>query len=457
MAKSLMVGLLRSLPTELVRLVLEELNREDLFNLRITCKAMNCYATPLVFEELHVWFEEQSLQSLINIASDPILRKNVRRVTVGMDYFYDFTYRWLKDYLFYDGIFVAPSSKQLERAQRKDAWRVYRRYYHKQCALEESGRDREMMTQALRAFSSLVSIKLMDYQPLAEESKGPRLLRTENALRVDMLTVPNPAVQIPRGGRHIPVLLQALSVSDKKIERLALHLNSFNITEGGFYGSLPEAFHSITSEALTGLKRLSLILSSISPTLLADLETKSQESSLTTILRAATQLECLSLELTQRKIEPWKNYIQIPRVGQLRKLRVVGAFLHEADFALFLRSSCQGLQNLTLGEVYVVEKSWDLIFDTIRSLPKLETIELYSLEHDISTVGMRYLEKIDAQPLYDYLLRRREDSPWDSMCEAERDQDLKETPKLVSRKLRQWIREPRRVGRRFEHDNWWAI
>ena len=459
MAKSPSVGLLPSLPAELARLVLEDLNREDLFNLRITCKAMNCYATSWVFRELHVRFEEQSLQSLCNIASHPILRKNVRKVTVGIDYFYNFDYEQFKKYVFSEtNIGPTPSLMQPERAQRRDARRLNRTYYLKQCALEESGRDLAMMTQALRAFSSLVSIKLMDYQPLVDELEVPPLLRTESACRVDYtLTVPKHAVQIPRGKRQIGVLLQALSVSDRKIEELALHLDSVDITEDGVYGSLPEAFHSITSEALTGLKRLSLILSSTSPELLADPGTKLQEPPSTTILRAATQLECLSLQFTQRTIEPWNNYIQIPRVGQLRKLRVVGALLHEADFALFLRSSCQGLQNLTLGEVYVEEKSWDLIFDTIRSLPNLETIELYSFGHDIYRRDLRFLEKIDAQPLYDYLLRRREDNPWDSMCEVEWDQDLKEIPTLISRKLRQLTRKASKVGRGFEHDNWWAI
>ena len=46
--------------------------------------------------------------------------------------------------------------------------------------------------------------------------------------------------------------------------------------------------------------------------------------------------------------------------------------------------------------------------------------------------GMRFLENIDAQPLYDYLLRRREDNPWDSMCQTEWDQYEKAHPSECS-------------------------
>ena len=396
--------------------------------MRITCKAMSCYAIPLTFEELHVWFEEQSLQSLVNIANDPVLCKSVRKLIIGMDYFYDVSYEQYKKFIYKYRSGRTLPLKRSDRAQRRDAWPVYRKYYLKQCALEESGRDLAMMTQALRAFSSLVSVKLMDYQPGHDGFKGPRLLRTENLLLEEMLTVPNHSIRIPRGGQQIRVTLRALAASDTKIEKLTLYLNSCNISNTGCYGPLPEEFYSITVQALTGLKRLALVLDPIPSDLLAALKRNSQELSLTTILRAATQVEHLWVDLPPNCDEPWNNCIQIPRFGQLRELFVTETLLHEADFALFLRSSCQGLQKLTLGAAKVEEESWDLIFETIRSLPNLETVELFSLWHDISRGGTRFLEDKDAQPLYDYLLRRRTDSPWSSMCEAEWDQYLIEHP-----------------------------
>lgn len=433
MEKSISIGLLHSLPAELVCNVLKYLSKGDLCNLRTTCKAMSCYTTPYAFEKLHVWFEEQSLQSLNNIASDPILCKNVKNLEIGMDYFYNIDFEEFKKYIYYDSdtLDLGPLLKKSEHAQRRDAWRVYRRYYRKQQALEQSGRDLAMMTEALISFSSLVSVKLMDYQPWVDGFKGPRLLRTEKLLRKHMLTVPDPRIWVPRGGQQIRILLQALAASDRKIEELILYLNSYNITHTGCYGPLPEEFLSISVQALKGLERLALVLDPIKSQLqlLPASEKDPLELSLTTILRAATQLKCLSVELAENCDQPWKNYIQIPRIGQLRELFVTETLFHEADFALFLRSSCQGLHKFTLGEAKVEEESWDLIFEAIRSLPKLETIELYSLWHEIPRVGgMRFLENIDAQPLYDYLLRRREDNPWDSMCQAEWDQYMKEHP-----------------------------
>ena len=420
MAKSLSDGLSRSLPAELVRNILEELNREDLFNLRITCKIMNCYATPLAFGELHVWFEEQSLQNLINIASNPILRKNVRKIVVGMDYFYKFNFSDFKRYVFFEDNVARPTTlTQSDRAQRRDAWRVYQTYYHKQCAFEESGRDLAMMNQALKAFSSLVSVKLMDYQPWIDGFKGPRLLRTERLLQKHMLAVPNHSINIPRGGQQIRVLLQALAASGRKIEELSLHLESCNISGAGFYGPFPEAFHSSAVQALTGLKRLNLTLAPIRPNVLAVLEKDSHEFSLTTILLAATQVECLWVELTPPGDEPWNNYIHISLVSQFKELSLIGTLFQAAEFSLFLRSSCQKLQKLTIRDAREELDSWDLIFETIRSLPNLQMVELYSLWQYIGECGIDFLTNMNPQPLYDYLLRRRKDSPWHSMCQVE--------------------------------------
>ncbi len=89
MAGSPAVSLLLLLPAEIQRLVLEQLDRGSLFNLRVTCKAMCYQVTPIAFRELHVWLEEESLQKLVNIAQVPHLRTCVKRLNFGMDAFYD--------------------------------------------------------------------------------------------------------------------------------------------------------------------------------------------------------------------------------------------------------------------------------------------------------------------------------------------------------------------------------
>ena len=409
MAKLPSVSLLRSLPAEVVSNVLKELDREDVFNVRITCREMSYFANPFAFKELHVWLEESSLQSLLNIASDPILCKNVRKLVIGMDYFYDITWEEFKQYIFppftYNRRPTYPLS-QAERAQRRATWSVYRKYYLKQRALESSGRDLAMMTQALKAFSSLVTVKLVDYQPWDDGFKSPQLLKTEKLLSKDMLAVHDHDIRVPRGGQQMRVLLQALAARDRKIEKLVLDLNSANISRTGFYGPLPEAFHSITIQALAGLKTLVLNLRDICPDLLKRSELRSEESSLTAILQAATQVERLGVHFSHQYTQPWSDYIQVYRVCQLKELHISAALFQEEDFALFLRSSCQKLQKLTLGNASVVGDSWDLIFETIRNLPNLQKIELYLLWNESDTV---FKDDTDAQPLYDYLLRKRND------------------------------------------------
>lgn len=79
MANSQLASLLRLLPTEMISAVLEMLDRNDLFILRLTCKALCSHATPMAFDELYVWLERASLQRLVNIARHPQLRPHIFR------------------------------------------------------------------------------------------------------------------------------------------------------------------------------------------------------------------------------------------------------------------------------------------------------------------------------------------------------------------------------------------
>jgi hypothetical protein len=73
--------------------VLEMLDRKDMFILRLTCKAVCSYATPMVFDQLSVWLEQDSLQRLVNIARHPKLPTHVDRIIFGMERFYDIDFR----------------------------------------------------------------------------------------------------------------------------------------------------------------------------------------------------------------------------------------------------------------------------------------------------------------------------------------------------------------------------
>lgn len=75
---------------------------------------------------------------------------------------------------------------------------------------------------------------------------------------------------------------------------------------------------------------------------------------------------------------------------------------------------------VTLANAIVIEGTWNSIFEAIRSLPVLEEIELYYLWQELDQLGFYALNHeadIDPEPLYAFLLERREDNPWLSMCQ----------------------------------------
>lgn len=442
--------------------VLEMLDRKDMFVLRLTCKALCSHATPMAFDKLHVWLEHDSLQRLVNIARHPQLRTHVDRIAFGMERFYDVDVTQFEDDIYSETTWDKRTSirDESEDTLKEDAWSVYHRYYERQCTLEQSNTDVTMMTEALEAFISLKKIDLLDSQPwnvdCRQESWG---IRREGLILDLMLAVPPHAHKdFPRGGRQLYVLLRALAERSINLEKLSLQLFASNISTGGFYSPLPADNLSLAIPAFVGLKRLSLRLEIIQPLVMEQWKLPSKESPLTTILRAATGLEILWLALPDglaSAVWPvgagccWRDFIQIHRFGHLKELRIDGAILDEADFVAFLLQSCQRLQTLSLGmarviegpwsrrssgepvtlaNVTVIEGTWNSIFEAIRSLPVLEEIELYYLWQELDQHGFYALNDeadMDPEPLYAFLLRRREDNPWLSMCQGKVAQNLR--------------------------------
>lgn len=425
MAGSPAVSPLLLLPAEIQRFVVEQLDGKGMFNLRLTCKALCFHVNPIAFQQLHVWLEEESIQKLVNIAREPHLRTYVKSIRFGMDAFYGTDFETFKYDVFphQDNVYNFPQGGT-ETALLKPAWRVYRTYYKKQRALKESRLDLAMMTEAFASFSSLETIDLIDFQAYVDGcAEGPTLLREEVSLRTHMLNVSKPRMLVPRGGRQLRVLIRALGAIDRKLQELTLHLWTSNINEDGFYSPLSAKDVRFAWSAFTGLKKLDLSLCGIRRKIIEDCRVCSEELSLTTVLRAATELESLWLELPEIDTRPeprecWKNIIQIQRFGKLKHLSIEGATLNEAEFVSFLLQSCQGLKSLNLEYATVVEGRWDLILETIKDLPELQQIDLGYLWYEHSRSCFVMPDNVDPEPLYDYLLKRRSDNPWQSMCQA---------------------------------------
>ena len=335
------------LPAEIHGLILRELDRESLFQIRLTCKALNYRATPRVFKRLHVWLEEESLQKLVNIANEPRLHNYVKFIDFGMDLFYDIDGEYFKKYIF--------SQFSNHHDILELAWYVYRIYYLKQNILKRTNGDLAMFAHAIAAFSALECIRLVDFQSHVDGSnEGPKLLERETLLRQDILNAACIQPPMPLGSKQLRILIRALAASGgSKLQNLCLQLYTVDLNKQGFYSTLSARDTDLAKSAFCGLKRLSLSLPPVCYTLVEDWEVSSTQSSISTILKAATELEDLQLEFpptrTSTTVGPasyWKHIIQTNCFGKLKRLSIKGAILNEDKVASFLMQSCQRLKIL---------------------------------------------------------------------------------------------------------------
>ena len=420
------------LPTEIHDMILKDLDRESLLKVRATCKVLNLQATAPAFKRLHVWLEEGSLQNLVNIANDLHLHKCVKHIDFGTDLFYEVFGAQFWQHVFYRFIgrhrhaFEEGTS---EAAHAKSAWHTYRKHYMKQYTLEITHDDLIMFAYAIEAFPALECIRLAEFQPHVDGSNEGSKLLEKKSLRPAMVNATSAWPPVPVGGHQLRILIRALAASSgRKLENLYLQIYTADMSKDGFFSPLSAKDANFAKSAFSGLKRLTLSLPSVCFSNRFDWIMNSTESSITTILKTATELEDLRIQfltigrsMISKPSTYWHDLIQTTCFGKLKNLSIEGGILNEAAFATFLIQSCQVLQKLNVsGVIMVQEGSWDLIFETIRSLPELADLSLERLWCGRYNNGFLALDGItmDPEPIYDYLLKRRSDNPWHSMCQA---------------------------------------
>lgn len=415
---------LLTLPAELLRDVIDRVSRQDAWHLRLACKALVDHANPLAFGDVHVWLEEQSLNNMLQLAQSS-LSKHVRKLVFGLDSLAFLDYEHFKAYFYAsleDGI--SEPNKKTGQDCLESEWLLYQRCYEEQRALLTSGQDLVIVQKAIAAFSSLTTLNLMDYR-LHELGpyECPDLMRKEIALRMRMLIIPNTTHHAPRSGRQLGLLLGALGTANHEIQHLSVQVWACNSKPNGFYAPFNTGLRRLTSQALAGLKTLELVLDPMGHMFSQRPDIQTHENSLTTMLRAATNLQSLSLEVALEDWEHWSDYVQISDFGKLRHLRIEGLEIAQASFTAFLEQSCQNLTTLSIHYGKVTERCWNPIFDTIRALPSLGKVDLYTLWYQYEGGMFNALRYMDARPIYDYLLHNRGDNPWDTMCQ-ERYEDM---------------------------------
>lgn len=71
------------LPTEIVRVIAEVIDREDLLSFRLTCRSFAAQGLPRQFELIPVMLFRNSLENLLRISEHPVYRNYVLAIEYG--------------------------------------------------------------------------------------------------------------------------------------------------------------------------------------------------------------------------------------------------------------------------------------------------------------------------------------------------------------------------------------
>ncbi|KAG7006442.1 hypothetical protein G7Y79_00014g036170 [Physcia stellaris] len=431
-----------TLPPELIELVLANSDPQSLRSIRLTCRALSLRPIPYLFRRVEFWLEEGSLQKLLDIAKTPYLAKHVKHVSCGTENFFNMNlqnFRWLvlyKRHRLYDRLqHENPAAGELrdlpkeEQNQQKAAWSEYRDCYKKQKRLYS---DNVALKSLILAFSSLTALTTVGVIDPSEDrcwsgsGYSPRaLFKKLRFLREDMLLLPYFAALLPRGGRQLRTLIQALADSNRRLEIFGITLFSYGTGGENILSPLSKTLRSSAKCVFSNVKELSLALPD-SPPMASD-KLPLQELSTCTIAQAAHRLERLWIEMPDVGTETLflPRFVKVfgeRKIGNLKEVRISRATLFEADFEAFLITSCLGLQTFHLYDARLIEGSWDPIFKAIRRMPGLKQLSLEWLRYDMDENGSfstLCTPGMPPEPLYDYLLGRCDINPVARMIDEE--------------------------------------
>lgn len=404
------MDLIYTLPYELLEQIVNGVTFYELLILRLTCKALHDHATPLLFRRVHIWLEASSLQKLVNVATAPRLSDHVRHISCGMEDFYDVKFDTFKRHRLTNGY------NSLDYAKTRAAHQLYQTYAQRQILGEKW-----MVHSMTTAFKNLRKQQSMDITGTFDSDYGLAILAKEPLLRRHMLKPLE--VEGPVGGRQLRVMLEALATT-QRLALLSLRIDYFFTGgEGSLLSPLSDEHIQFVQHAFGTLKTLDLEL----PHEISQALQKQDGRILSTrtILEAATNLECLTLEISGTfDLKPnaeafWSNMIGTHKIGNLREVSITGLVIKESELVNFLLQSCRQLVELSISSVSLTRGSWDIVFDTIRRLILLETVSVHGPTYIFfkSFTFSQFLccqQEVNSicDSLHDYLCHRSEVNPW---------------------------------------------
>lgn len=414
------MSFLLSLPYELLVQILHTWRFDTLLNQRLTCKTFANHATLFVFSFLRVRLEQKSLDNLLQISRSIHLRDHVKRLDLALlDFHDDVDFQDFLNYIYINnenGLAHRPDiirsaqlgEQQLIQTMQNQPRVLQRAYkqYKKRCRQErKSKRSSDFTTlleAALKSLPNLIEAGISDHSPVWSDK--------------------------PRGGRQLRTLIRVLSGAGRQLECLSLRLDEYYVgTRGGLLSPLHSNVRQLAHIAFANLKKLSLELPELHhPEYEQQFEPR---YSITTILQSANNLEYLELGLPDLKTgnpdsgATWYDLFGMKKVGRLQTLIIIGLVVQEYELINFISKSCSELREFRLAYARLIQGSWETIFNALRSLEHLNTVELHYLRHNLDRGD--YWHMLNAiggdKRLHDYLCKRTQENPWPKMIQEQYD------------------------------------
>ncbi|KAI0882329.1 uncharacterized protein GGS22DRAFT_196030 [Annulohypoxylon maeteangense] len=420
-----MTKTMKSIPLEVLRMILKILSAPDLKQLRLVSSRLNQEASAVLFQRVYASSHREDLDVLSAIANHPTLSRHPRE-------------------LVYVGVFYARDKRveclsYLEGLERQDE-------------MMTSGLDVDIITSAL---IKLPHIRKLTFTNHWCWKSNPPMAKNffpdyEERPGGNTLTIPQNETLFDHGFK---VMCRALSISGREVEELTMHYFSEKGSghgdrdepwnSGFYFSSLPHGAVEI-ERACNAFRSMRKIELSLSYTWDPDLPDFWEDAcaGLAKALGAATELCELTLNFNQDELEdelsPRSEANELPLTAaltaqplpKLRTLRLRYKYMQWEELVAVLKPLCGTVETLELASIYLINGSWR---ETAMELHKLEWKKLESTNF----VDLRDGYDISGPPpedIQDDLSRLYYDR-WDGVEDCMRRGD----PNLISVNSNSWI------------------
>ncbi|KAI1091608.1 hypothetical protein F5B19DRAFT_261185 [Rostrohypoxylon terebratum] len=220
-----MTSSIQAFPTELIQMIVENVPKQDLRQLRLASPKFYGEASKILFRRVYASPHKKDLEVLSAIASHPVLRRYPREIVyVGA---------------FFDSRLTRKHSFKRQSAEKRQ---FYLERLQEQDEMSESGLDVDIITSALIKLSSIHKVIFSNHWCL--ESSKPPLTRDDpgSFLRPGGDTFANTdCPNEPLYDHGFQVMCRAISISGRKVKQFLMH---YHCGKNDLYHHITEPWNS---------------------------------------------------------------------------------------------------------------------------------------------------------------------------------------------------------------------